>query len=276
MVHMSQSAISKKIISLENELGIRLIEREGRHHMLTYEGRRLLSNFIGIMENYDNAMLILEEIKREKNKGQRDMRILCVPAVARFNIISMIESFSLQKEFLNINIDIEEMETDRIMLMLRYSDCDLVFVPDIHLDHDEYGTRLVSREQFMIAVSNDHPLAKKDIITLRDLQDVPLILNRPESMLYFPCVEACESAGFVPEIATTTARPTIAFQYLHSNKQYAYMGLRRTLLGEKSDLHIAIPIEDSPECDFVFAWRKKIGLSKNATALLNYIDSTTE
>jgi DNA-binding transcriptional LysR family regulator len=181
----------------------------------------------------------------------------------------MIDSFS--KKNPDINVSIEEMETDRLMLMLRYSDCNLVFVGDIHLDPNEYGIQSFQREQFMIAVSPDHPFAHRDTVAMKDLKDVPLILNRPESLLYYPCVDACKAAGFTPTIVTTTTRPNIAFEYLYSNKDYAYMGLKHTLLGEASEKHRAIPISDSPEFEFVFAWRKKTGLTKSAAALLDFI-----
>jgi DNA-binding transcriptional LysR family regulator len=269
IVHMTQSAISKKIIALENELGIRLIEREGRHIVLTQDGRKLMSSFIGIMESYDRAMFTLDEIKREKKKCKRDLRIVSVPPISRYNIISLIEQFSARRP--DADIMIEEMESDRIMLMLRYGDCDLAFVADIQLNHDEFAVKRIKREQFMIAVSLDHPLAKRKSITMKALENESLILNRPESMLYYPCVDACKAAGFSPQIAITTARPSIAFEYLHSSSKYVYMGLKHTLLGEQSELHKVIPIDNSPEFDFVFAWKKKSGLSENAAALLEYI-----
>jgi LysR family transcriptional activator of glutamate synthase operon len=269
VIHLSQSAISKKIIALENELGIKLIQREGRHILLTSAGRRLMSHFIGIMESYDHAMLTIEEIKLEQKSDSGTLRIISVPPISRYNIISLIESFSKQNP--TIDVSMEEMETDRIFLMLRYGDCDLAFVTDIRLDHNEFDVFHVKREKFMIAVSAENQLSAAKSIQMKDLEGKKLILNRPESRLYYPCVDACKAAGFVPNIMTMTTRPTIALEYLHSNPEYIYMGLKNTLLGERSKLHRTIPIADSPEFDFVFAWKKKNGLSINAAALLEYI-----
>jgi DNA-binding transcriptional LysR family regulator len=274
IVHMSQSAISKKIISLETELGIRLIEREGHHHKLTHEGRRMLPNFIGIMENYDQATRMLDEIKTEKRSDGNSLRILCVPSASRYNVIGILENFS--KKHPDIKITIDEMEPYRIMLMLRYSDYDLAFIGDINMNHDEYGTHFFQREEFMVVVPTGHPLAGKEELSLAELEGVPLILNRPESLLYYFCIDACEAAGFTPTVATTIARPLTALEYLHANKDYAYIGLKQTLVDNVSDLHCLIPLRDGPEFDFVFAWRKKTGLSKNASALLEYVSVLSE
>jgi hypothetical protein len=48
------------------------------------------------------------------------------------------------------------------------------------------------------------------------------------------------------------------------------MGLREVLLAHKSNLHLALPIEDSPEFDLCYIWRKKPGLSESAALYLEY------
>jgi DNA-binding transcriptional LysR family regulator len=268
ILHLSQSSISKKVISLEDELGLKLIERSGKKIVLTPSGQRLMEHFVNILESYDRAMQTLDDILNENNTGRKNLRILGVPPISRYNIISVIDSFA--KKYPDIHVSIEEMETDRLLLMLQYGNCDLAFCGDIGIDHKHYNTQFVQSESFMVAMSNKNPLSKKPSVRLIDLKDEKFILNRPESLLYLFCVDACIRAGFQPNVVLLTARPTIAFEYLHSNREYIYMGLRKTLIDSPSELHRVLPIEDSPSFDFCYVWRKTSGLSEAASTYLRY------
>ncbi|MDR1028398.1 MAG: LysR family transcriptional regulator [Clostridiales Family XIII bacterium] len=271
LVHLSQSSISKKIITLENEMGIKLLERNGKRVILTPSAHRLMTHFVSILESYDHAMITLDEIKRENNGNRQSLKILGIPPIARYNIISLINNFSHMHP--EIDVSVEEMESDRIFLMLQYADCDLAFVSDIKVDPERYDMQIVQRERFMIACSPKNPLSKREFVYMKDLRHEKLIFNRPESLLYYPCIEACEKAGFKPNIVLTTSRPTIAFEYLHTDCKYVYMGLRKTLLDEKSPLHCAVPIKDSPEFNFSYVWRKSPGLSESASLFLRHVSA---
>jgi DNA-binding transcriptional LysR family regulator len=271
IVHLSQSAISKKIIALENEIGIKLIERKGKSIVLTPEGQRMMSHFLGILESYDHAMNTLREIKYEQKNNDKELRIIGVPSISRYNIIPTVENFA--KEHPDIDVHVEEMETDRLHLMLQYGDCDLAFCGDILLDHKYYDTQVVCPERFMVATSSKNPLVERKTVRIKDLEHEKFILNRPESQLNHLCIEACQAAGFYPIVVMMTARPAIAYEYLHSNAEYIYMGLRGVVLANDADEIAILPIEDSPKFNFCYVWRKNPGPSKSALLYLKYAEA---
>ena len=68
-VHMSQPAVSKKIQSLEEELEIRLFERDTRHVALTYAGKQFYSNAKSILLQQQNAMASIAQLKAQAKKS---------------------------------------------------------------------------------------------------------------------------------------------------------------------------------------------------------------
>jgi DNA-binding transcriptional LysR family regulator len=272
-LHLTQSAISKKIMSLESELGVKLIDRTSHSISLTPIGKQLMTNFIEILESYDHACLQVDEYLRETARNRKTLRIMGVPSISRYDVISLINTFS--KQYPDIVVSVDEMETNRIHLLLQYSNYDLAFCPDIKLDHTYYQTQLVKHERFMIATSPKNSLGKHESVKLKDLEKAKLILNRWESLLYNICITACQNAGFKPNVVTTTTRPSIAFEYLHNDSELVYIGLRKTLLQEPAVLHNVIPLEDSPEFDFVYAWNRKVPLSDAAALFLQYAEAHT-
>ena len=71
-VFSTQSSLSKQIISVEKELGIKLIHRATKKDSirLTHEGEIFVKHAAGIVEEY-NALL--DELKQEKDAGRQEV-----------------------------------------------------------------------------------------------------------------------------------------------------------------------------------------------------------
>jgi hypothetical protein len=133
MLHISQSGLSKQIVAVENELGIKILERNIRNIVLTPEGHRLMTHFIGILQCYDRLWMTIEDIKREKSDKAHVLKLIGVPPISKYNIISLIGNFS--EQYANIEVVIEEMEMNLLLLTLQYGDYDLACCTDIQIDH---------------------------------------------------------------------------------------------------------------------------------------------
>jgi DNA-binding transcriptional LysR family regulator len=56
-LHISQSTVSKKIIRLEKELGVKLIEKNGNHFSLSVCGKKLMPNFVELKKILLKSMI---------------------------------------------------------------------------------------------------------------------------------------------------------------------------------------------------------------------------
>ena len=79
-IALSQSALSLSVRQLENELGLRLLDRTTRHVQLTAVGRTLAATGSRLVDELDATLRELREIG-EQHRGR--VMLACVPAVAR-------------------------------------------------------------------------------------------------------------------------------------------------------------------------------------------------
>ena len=267
-LHISQSSVSKRIIAFEKELGIRLVEKKGRQYTVSESGKKVIKDLVEIARLYDQISDTIAEHKQQASGVRQSLRIIGIPSMARYNIVALISAFAVQCPEIEVTID--EMEADLVFPLLQRAVFDVAYCSDIGLDKNEYTTQHILKERFMLAVPHSNPLCEKEQVSLSDLKDENFIFITNRSLLYEICVEGCEKAGFQPKVFSTTARPDIAFQYIHQNIDCVYMGFRRTLLTVPAQSHKVLPITDSPAFSFVFAWKKDVNPSPALSSFLQF------
>jgi len=266
-LYLTQSTVSKNISALEKELGFLLFERRGHSMVLTPEGQQLLKNFSEIVVAYERMEETVEFIRKTGHLPGETVRIFMIPIVGRFGLISTINHFSAVNPGFNPSIEI--MDEIQVVLALQAGGCDVAFCSNIMLDDRLYDMEKYITGKFKLVVAKDSPLARKKSMHLKDLEGEKLILKHLDSLLWGICVHACEDAGFYPNIALSTNRPDIALEYLRSS-DCVYMTIDIEAKDYTPDIYSVIDLKDSPEFDFVFAWRKASGLPQIAREYIDY------
>src|SRR4051812_37014482 len=99
---VSQSAVSRHVIGLEDFLGVPLFDRKPQQPTLTEAGRRLLPVVEKAYERIDAA---LEEILRERGEPRRSLRVLLPPTFAQRLAVPILRDF--RAEFPDVTLDID-------------------------------------------------------------------------------------------------------------------------------------------------------------------------
>jgi DNA-binding transcriptional LysR family regulator len=99
---VSQSAVSRHVIGLEDFLGVPLFDRKPQQPVLTEAGRRLLPVVGKAFERIDTS---LEEIMRERGEPRRSLRVLLPPTFAQRLAVPILRDF--RAEFPDIKLDID-------------------------------------------------------------------------------------------------------------------------------------------------------------------------
>jgi DNA-binding transcriptional LysR family regulator len=266
---MSQPAVSKNIIALEEEIGLQLFLRTGRSFVISEEGHILLRYFTRILSLYDQTSEVIGELKRKPPDAAKRIRLLGISAMARYGIIDSVRKFSAL--YPDVMFSIEESEESSVLAQMLTGDFDIAFCTDLKLDPAFYDWQTYRSEVFSVVVSSNSPLAKQDSVCMADLRNCKLILESRETNLYFPCVKACQKAGFEPEVVMATSRPPLALDFLVGHENYAFITPKTPFASYQSFPNKVLEITDSPSFNFVMAWSKGVRFQEHVNMYLNFI-----
>lgn len=170
---LSQSALTRRIQTLEEELGILLFTRTHRSAKLTAAGQTLFEDSGRILQDLRGATRRAQLVSRGEagdiHVGLNDPAITSPIVAAAFQ--------ALRELLPDIKIQLHALPSEAQMIALRRKDIDLGFVFDAAIDKTSQrivDSCAIGRSQSYLAMHVSHPLASKPVIRLADLKDVEL------------------------------------------------------------------------------------------------------
>lgn len=173
-LHISQPAISQSIQKLEEQLNGTLFLRSNKGMELTEEGKMFYEYVKGALELIDNAE---KEFTSFKNLDKGEIKIGCSTTLTKLILVDAIEKF--HNDYPNININITNDLTSNLINNLKLGKLDFVIFNESNIKESNVDLKKI-RELKQGFVYN--PLYFKDEINnFKDLNNYPLILQKPES-----------------------------------------------------------------------------------------------
>lgn len=198
-LHLTASAVSQQIAQLEEEAGVKLIERQGRGVRLTKAGEVLV-------EHTERMLTVLDEAKSELANIKREvagiLRVAAFPTVAAALLPQAINALRISYPYLEVVLD--ELEPAEGLAALNSWQTDVAFVDDLSI---KLGGKQRNVEQ--IAVLDDvlyvmlhsgHPLASKSSLSVSDLRKERWALDSASSFYAQFVVNLCRRAGYEPQV----------------------------------------------------------------------------
>ncbi|WP_165614427.1 LysR family transcriptional regulator [Paraburkholderia ginsengiterrae] len=170
-VHLSQSALSRSIQTLEEELDIKLFDRAARGVAMTAAGSLLVGRARRVLFE---ARCLLRDVELLKAYEFGEVRIGLGPYVAVVLLPDLLIEFS--RRFPKIKMSVELGEGEALLGKLRAEQIDFLVTdrrlqsvtPDITLQ------RLARHEGGWFARAG-HPLVQRDAVPISALRDFPLV-----------------------------------------------------------------------------------------------------
>ncbi|WP_430535089.1 LysR family transcriptional regulator [Listeria rocourtiae] len=182
-LHVAQSAVSRQITKLEEELGIKLFDRIGRNMQLTAVGQDFLRQAkIGLQE-LQKAQAIVEEYA-DPTIGE--IRVGLPNSIATKVLPAVISAF--REKYPNITYRFMEGSNRDLRQMLVTGALDVTFLSPVPEEDDEMMPHRFFDEKLKLIVPSEHRLAEKHSVSLVDLADEKFILY-PQDFDLFHLVE---------------------------------------------------------------------------------------
>jgi DNA-binding transcriptional LysR family regulator len=176
---VAQSAISTSIANLEQALGVQLlIRRRAKGLQPTAAGSDLLVRARAILAAVDDAVVALrpESVSGRVNVG-------CFRTLVPFYLPRIIRGLGL--EYPELHVEVSELTADQVGEALMRNAIELALCYDLGLGPEVHREVLATMPLYA-AVSQSHPLAARETVSLHELAEEPMVLlDLPISRDYF-------------------------------------------------------------------------------------------
>lgn len=193
---LSQPALSVQVRQLEDIVGATLFDRHTRQVTLTDAGLAFEKAARRALGDVD----ALVAAARQAERGEvGELRVGFGPALMLSKLAHVIRTY--RQHYPGVRVDLRELTTAEQMEALLSGDLDVGFVRGAEPD-PRLHAELFAREPLVIAVSRDHPGARRARLPLAALADDPWVLfPRAIAPSFHDQVMAlCREAGFTPRV----------------------------------------------------------------------------
>jgi len=192
---MAQPSVSAHVRRLEAELGTELFDRMKGKITLTPAGELLLPFARRIIADVDAAA---DELRSLGGLARGRIAIGATPSLAATLVPAVLSRF--HANYPGIDLAIRQAGSVELVAAVEEGTVDIALVI-LPIRDDVLETQALLREELVVAVSRDHPLARRRTLAVADLRDVPLVMFREGYDLRSATEAACRAAGFAPTFA---------------------------------------------------------------------------
>ncbi len=172
-LHLTPSALSMLIRSLEEEVGARLFERTTRSIKLTEAGSQLLPAAGQILALVDEA---ISDLKKSRQRKTEVISVATSPLLAASLMPEVIAAF--REGFPNVRIALHDVPVDQVAGMVMSGEADLgICTSDAKTS--ELHAEVLYKDRLMMVCTGAHPLSAREVIHWTELCDQALILLKP-------------------------------------------------------------------------------------------------
>lgn len=173
VLHITQPTLSRQLSQLEDEVGVKLFHRGAKKITLTNEGillRRRAEEILALVDRTEQELAWQDELVEGR------IVIGGGELAAMQELPEVIESF--REKYPLVTFDIFTGNADLVKEQMEKGLIDIgVLLEPIDMEKFDF-IRLKGKEQWAVLMRPDDPLAEKESISAKDLENAPLILPR--------------------------------------------------------------------------------------------------
>ena len=169
--NVSQSAISQQIKKLEDELGVKLLERHNRTFSLTPAGEHFYKKSLVITADIRQ---MVRETKRIADKNNAVLRIGYYKGYHGNELSEAVAIFS--EKYPTVDVQITVGSHEELYHAMENNSVDLALNDQRRAFSDAYNNKILAESKIYIEMSAKNPLSKLPNVEASDLKNTPCIL----------------------------------------------------------------------------------------------------
>src|SRR5262245_8087640 len=264
-LRMSQSALSRQMQVLENEIGGPLLERTAAGIRPTDAGYALATSLPRVLAEYDAAV----DDSRRLARGQRELiRVGYLGSAAQTFLDPALSA--LRRTHPEVKVKLLDLSPGEQIVALRKGEIDLALIgQEGALLSSEFYIRKLTTLAVVAVMPADHPLASREHISLKELRGEHFISSPEEDLPGRDrwITQLCRRAGFRPKFEQKAASVSNMFTLIGSEGAVPLVPAYLTSF-PAARLALAPPSVANARWDFLVVWQRG-RTAKSVRALLD-------
>lgn len=178
-LHISQPSLSHSISTLEEELGTKLFEKQGRCVKLTKYGKIFLNY---VEKSLDTLELGEEKVRKFTSNTKGNVDIAYVAPLSSYYIPKAVRNFLDKDENKDITFTFKQELTTEVIEGLKSSKYDIGFCSHVK-DEASIIFEPILEQELVLIVPNNHELSKLETINIEEVENYPLVAYNKNSGL---------------------------------------------------------------------------------------------
>ena len=234
-LHITATALNRRILALEDEIGVPLFERLASGVRLNPAGELLLQH---VRTQRIDLSRVMSQISDLSGLRRGHVRLACSPELLSGFIPQQIAEY--RRQFPAVEYTVESDSPD-IMARLESLDIDLAlsFTPVMPHRSQQVG----SIEQTLhVLLDETHPLARQSCLRLHDCLDYPVVMAHEDTPLSTQLTLACTRKNLQLKTVLRTDSPLLRQQYVR-HEQAVSFDYPISYLGASAKDSVLIPLD---------------------------------
>jgi LysR family hydrogen peroxide-inducible transcriptional activator len=199
-LNLSQSALSRAIQKLEEQLGQPLFERKPREVVLTDHGELLLERAQHILKLMEDTFAELSEAGR---RGR--IRLGAIPTIAPYFLPGLLSSFA--KAHPEISVIVQEDTTENLIKRCSHGEIDLAILA-LPIIAKYLEIEPLFEEELLLVLPVGHPLAASKTIAIKAVDGYPFVMLSEAHCLSDNIATFCRRKSVQPVTVERTSQLT--------------------------------------------------------------------
>ncbi|MBU5245604.1 LysR family transcriptional regulator [Bacillus halotolerans] len=191
---ITQPALSRSIVRLENYLGVPLFDRQGRSITLNKYGERFLKRVDSIIKEFTEGK---EEIQSLLQPDQGEVSLGFLHTLGTTIVPNLIGAF--KDQYPNVHFQLNQSHSNQLLDKLKSGELDLCLLASFPVESNIMWKPLWKEELFLF-LPKKHVLATRKDITLNEIANEPFVLMKEGFALRVTIDHIFEQVNITPNI----------------------------------------------------------------------------
>jgi len=264
---ISQPAVTKHIRNLELKVGMGLVQRGRGRFVLTDAGKVLFK----YTQKISSHLMEMESVLGNLQKDHHGLlKIGTTESYSKCLMPKLLSGFQNCFPSVKIALDVGNSEEIEKGLITYRNDLALIGVTKVS---SKFEWIPFLREELVLIVSPTHPLAKRRMVSLKEIEGYPLIIRARGSTTRRVLLQAFEVLGMYPSLLIEANSSEFIKQWVSEGKGVSVIVKRTVEDEEKRGMIKTVPLLEKLHLDVAFLYLKEERLNPSIKTFVDYIEN---